>query len=216
MRHSPHELLVLKPSPVFLAYLAAKLPGTELPSLKLLNIDNTAYVFEKQKTNQDMLDQIGKKFSLMFHHEISRWLGDKVHDQIETSYLDFVCCFKFELHNHIVLMEKSIEQGKSLLIIQPRQALLDWIKEELREQEELVNVLDKVELTHIIENATSLVKNFQNLSEIKPFINIYYPSLFKMAMSRISSQSHKWPQIHSIQTFSLYFAIEVHTQLIHL
>ncbi|MCW8398298.1 hypothetical protein OQJ26_05775 [Legionella sp. PATHC038] len=216
MRHSQHEIAVLKPTAVFLSFLTSQLPETKLPDLRLLQIDNTAYVLQKQNSDDATLNEIEKYFSKMFHHEISRWLGDKARHAIETNFLDFLCCFKFELHNHILLMEPSIEKSHQLLLIKPRMALLNWIKESLEGQDDLVDVIEKVELSHLEENATALVKNFSNLTEIKPFIKEHYISIFSAAMSRMSSQPEQWPSIDSFQDFSHYFAIEIHTQLIHL
>lgn len=216
MRHSQHEIVVLKPTAVFLSFLASQLPETKLPDLRLLQIDNTAYVLQKQNSDDATLDEIEKYFSRMFRHEISRWLGDKARNAIETNFLDFLCCFKFELHNHILLMEPSIETSHQLLLIKPRLALLNWIKESLEGQDDLVDVIEKVELSHLEENATVLVKNFSNLTEIKPFIKENYIPIFSAAMSRMSSQPDQWPSINSFQDFNRYFAIEIHTQLIHL
>ncbi|KTC78976.1 hypothetical protein [Legionella cherrii] len=216
MRHSQHEIAVLKPTAVFLSFLTSQLPETKLPDLRLLQIDNTAYVLQKQNSDDATLNEIEKYFSKMFRHEIARWLGDKARHAIETNFLDFLCCFKFELHNHILLMEPSIEKSHQLLLIKPRMALLNWIKESLEGQDDLVDVIEKVELSHLEENATALVKNFSNLTEIKPFIKENYISIFSAAMSRMSSQPEQWPSIDSFQDFSHYFAIEIHTQLIHL
>ncbi|CAM2789439.1 Uncharacterised protein [Legionella steigerwaltii] len=216
MHHSQHEIVVLKPTAVFLSFLTSQLPETKLPDLRLLQIDNTAYVVQKQNSDDATLDEIEKYFSRMFRHEISRWLGDKARSAIETNFLDFLCCFKFELHDHILLMEPSIEASHQLLLIKPRQPLLNWIKESLEGQDDLVDVIEKVELSHLEENATALVKNFSNLTEIKPYIKENYFSIFAGAMSRMSSQPEQWPSIDSFQDFNQFFAIEIHTQLIHL
>lgn len=216
MHYRQHEIVILKPTAVFLSFLASQLPETKLPDLRLLQIDNTAYALHKQNSDNATLDEIEKHFSTMFRHEICRWLGDKARNGIETSFLDFLCCFKFELHNHIFLMEPSIETSHQLLFIKPRVALLNWIKKTMEDQDNLVGVIEKVELSHLEENATALVKNFSNLTEIKPFIKENYSSIFSAAMSRMSSQPDQWPLMDSLQTFSKYFAIEIHTQLIHL
>lgn len=216
MRQSEHEIMVLRPTAVFLAFLAAQLPETKLPDLRLLQIDNTAYLLQKHHSDEATLDEIEKHFSMMFRHEICRWLGDQARSDIESNFLDFLCCFKLEMHNHIILMEPSIETCHQLLIIKPRMALLNWIKTAIEGQEELQDVIEKIELTHLEENATALVKNFSNLTEIKPFIKKYYKQIVTTAMNRMSNQSEQWPLIDSLQTFNQYFAIEIHTQLVHL
>lgn len=216
MRPRSYEIVILKPTAVFLSFLASQLPGTKLPDLRLLQIDNTAYVLPKQNSDEATLDEIEKNFSKMFHHEICRWLGDSAHSEIETNFLDFLCCFKFELHNHIILMEPAIAEGKQLLLFKPRMALLNWLKSAVEGQDDLVDVMERVELARLEENATVMVKNFSNLTEIKPFIQHFYHPIFSTAMTRITNESEQWPVIESFQAFREYFAVEIHTQLIHL
>ncbi len=216
MRQKSYEIIVLKPTAVFLSFLASQLPGTKLPDLRLLQIDNTAYVLPKQNSDEATLDEIEKHFSKMFRHEICRWLGDNAHSEIETNFLDFLCCFKFELHNHIILMEPTIEEGNQLLLFKPRMALLNWLKSVVEGQDDLVDVLERVELARLEENATVMVKNFSNLTEIKPFIKYFYHQIFATAMTRITNESAQWPEMDSFQDFREYFAVEIHTQLIHL
>ncbi|STY28703.1 Uncharacterised protein [Legionella wadsworthii] len=216
MYQSQYEIVVLKPTAVFLSFLASQLPEIKLPDLRLLQIDNTAYVIPKHNSEDATLNEIEKHFSAMFRHEICRWLGDQARNKIETNFLDFLCCFKFELHDHIMLLESSMENSHQLLLVKPRGPMLHWIKETLEGQEELGDVLEKIELSHLEENATAIVRNFSNLTEIKPFIKENYQSIFSTAMGRFSSQSNQWPLIHSLPAFNQYFAIEIHTQLIHL
>lgn len=216
MHQRQSEIVVLKPTNLFLAFLASQLPEANLPGLKLLHTDNTAYVIPKQDSDDATLDEIEKHFPTMFRHEISRWLGSSAHNEIETSFLDFLCCFKFELHSHIILMEPSIAAGHQMLNIKPRSALLDWMKSAVEEQDELSNVLSQISLSQITENSTVIVKNFPTIKEVKPFLRQYYKPIFETAMSRMSGQSKQWPQVNSFQSFRQYFAVEIHTQLIHL
>ncbi len=216
MHQGPSEIVVLKPTTVFLSFLASQLPENDLPDIKLLQTDCTAYVINKHHSVAATVEEIEKKFSVMFRHEICRWLGNNARNEIETSFLDFLCCFKFEIHSHMILMESSIEAGHQLLIIKPRSLLLDWMKSAIEGHEELENVMERVNLSHLTENATVIIKNFSDLKEIKSFIKQYYKPIFETAMSRISNQSSEWPVVNSFQAFSQYFAIEIHTQLIHL
>ena len=216
MHQGPSEIVVLRPTTVFLSFLASQLPESNVPDLKLLQTDCTAYVINKHHSDEATLDEIEKNFPAMFRHEIRRWLGNNAVNEIETSFMDFLCCFKFELHSHIILMEPSIDAGHQLLIIKPRSVLLNWIKSAIEGQEELENVMERVTLSQITENATVIVKNFPDLKEIKPFVKQYYKPIFETAMSRMSNQANEWPVVNSFQSFSQYFAIEIHTQLIHL
>jgi hypothetical protein len=216
MRQDQSEIVVLKPTTVFLAFLASQLPESHLPSLKLLETDNTAYTIPKLDSDDATLDFIEKHFPTMFRYEISRWLGDKARNTVETSFLDFLCCFKLEMHSHIILMESELEKGHQLIEIKPRKALLEWVKSKLEDEAELSDVLEKVSLSQLAENSTVLVKNFTNLKEIKPFLQHYFQPIFETAMTRLSAQSKEWPAVDSYTTFSKYFAVQIHTQLIHL
>lgn len=216
MQQSQWEIIILKPTTVFLSFLASQLPHINLPDLRLLQTDNTAYAIGKQKDDEDTLNEIERHFPRMFRHEICRWLGEDARNEIEGSFLDFLCCFKFELHSQIVLMEDSFESGKQLIRIKPRSVLLKWMKTAVEDQPELTTVLENVSLTRLAENATVLVKNFQILSDIKPFLKQYYHILFEAEMLRMCDNEEQWPMVDSYQTFSRYFTVDIHTQLIHL
>lgn len=216
MQQRQSEIVILKPTTVFLSFLASQLPEADLPGLQLLQTDNTAYLIQKQNSDEGTLDELEKHFTTMFRHEISRWLGEDARNDIETSFLDFLCCFKFELHSHIVLMEPSIEEGLRLITIKPRSVLLNWMKSAVEDNEALTDVMERVSLTNLVENATVIVKNFANLQAIKPFLTQYYKPIFETAMSRMCTQTEQWPQVNSFQAFSKYFAVEIHTQLKHL
>ncbi|STX28724.1 Uncharacterised protein [Legionella beliardensis] len=216
MQFSEWEIIILKPTYVFSSFLASQLPDIELPDPHMLSVDNTAYVITKQKNDEETLNEIERHFKFMFHHEISRWLGDTVHNEIESSFLDFLCCFKFELHSHIVLMEESMSHGKQLMRVKPRSVLLKWMKSTVEEQRELTSIIEEVTVSHLAENATVIIKNFNDLSEVKPFLQVHYPQIFEAEMFRMCDEADQWPKIDSYETFSRYFSIDIHTQLIHL
>lgn len=216
MESSPWEIIVLKPTPVFFSFLASQLPESDLPAPDLLHVDNTAYAIRRQPNDEATLDEIEKHFVHIFRHEISRWLGPEARNGIEGSFLDLLCCFKFELHSHLIVMEPSFNQGKQLIRIKPRSILLQWMKSIVQGNADLVNVLEHVTLTRLAENATVLVKNFTDLKTIKSFLREYYPLLFEAEMQRMGSDLAQWPCIDSYAAFCRYFVIEMHTQLIHL
>lgn len=216
MQQSPWEIVILKPSKVFLSFLATQLPYIDLPDLKLLQSNTTAYAIHKHENEEETLDEIEKHFPTMFRHEISRWVRHDHQHEIEGSFLDFLCCFKFELHSQIVLMEPTFEQGHQLLCVKPKSVLLKWMKTTNLEQNDSDAVLERINLSHLTENATVVVKNFKRLIEIQPFIQQYYRPLFKAEMMRMANCGGQWPTIDSLQSFNRYFSMEFHTQLIHL
>lgn len=216
MQQAKWEVVILKPTAVFRSFLASQLPDKEMPDLSTFQIDTTAYVIPKHEDEEQTLDEIEKHYPAMFRHEISRWLGKDAHNDIEGSFLDFLCCFKFELHSQIVLMEPSMEEGHQLICIKPRAVLIKWMKSSVEDKTDLAMVVDTVNLTQISENATVIVKNFNQLSAIKPFIQHHYQPMFKAEMQRIGDDANPWPEVDSFQDFSRYFAVEVHSQLVHL
>ncbi|GGI81246.1 hypothetical protein [Legionella impletisoli] len=216
MQQSQWEVVILKPTSVFRSFLAAQLPEIEIPDLSVFQTDTTAYTILKHDDEEDTLDEIEKHFPTMFRHEISRWLGEDARNDIEGSFLDFLCCFKFELHSQIVLMEPTLQDGHQLVCIKPRAVLLKWMKSAVQEQTDLTTILNTVNLTQISENATVVVKNFNQLTEVKPFLKHYYQPMFKAEMHRMCDETGVWPEVKNYQDFSRYFAVELHTQLVHL
>ncbi len=217
MQQNETDVIILKPTSAFLSFLAAQQPDIELPDIKALRTNHTAYTIAKCDSDEATLDEVDRHFPAMFRHEICRLLGESACNHFEGSFLDFLMCFKFEQHSQIVLMEPSIDKGHQLLCVKPRSVLLKWMKTTLsEEQAEPPEVFERMNLAHITENATVLVKNFKELSEIKPFIQHYYRPIFKAEMLRMCSDAAQWPEIDTFQTFRRYFAVEIHTQLIHL
>lgn len=217
MPQNEANILILKPTSVFLSFLATQLPDVDLPDIRSLQEDHTAYTIPKQESDEATLDEIERQFPKMFRYEINRILGEEANDYaVEGSFLDFLCCFKFELHSQIVLMENSIDNGRQLLCVKPRSILLKWMKASMDDQIEVSNVLGQIDVSHFVENATVLVKNFQQLADIKPFMRHYYRPIFKAEMLRMWDQAEQWPEVDSFQDFTRYFAVEVHTQLVHL
>lgn len=216
MEQSQWEVVILKPTFVFRSFLEAQLPDMTVPSLDKLQRDATAYTIKKHDSEEASLEELEKNYLIMFRHEVARWLGQDAAAHFKASFLDFLCCFKFEMHSQIVLMEPSLSDGHQLVCIKPKAILMKWMKDQVRDEIDLLQILDQVNLTNISENATVVVKNFNKLNEIKPFLKDNYNPMFKFEMSRMCDDSGCWPQIDSFQDFSRYFAVELHTQLVHL
>ncbi len=216
MKPSQWEVVILKPTKVFLSFLAVQVGEEHLPEFNALQTDQTAYVIAKQKDDEATLDEIERHYSTMFKYEISRWLGEKAAEEAEFSFLDFLCCFKFELHSQIVLMESDFNQGKQLIRIKPRSVLLTWMETTVDGHKELTDVLEKVEISTLEENSTVVIKNFSSLNDIKPFLKNCYMPVYEAEMSRMCDDSNHWPTIDSFEDFNRYFAVGIHTRLVHL
>jgi hypothetical protein len=217
MQHYDTDVLILKPKAALLGFLAEQLPDVDLSGIRLKKTNHTAYTIIKRETDEDTLDEIERNFPAMFRHEIGRLLGANAFNGIECSFLDFLCCFKFELHSQIILMESSIDKGQQILCVKPRSVVLNWIKTSLAEDKtDVGSVFERVNLSHLTENATVLVKNFKHLSEIPAFIKHYYRPIYKAEMMRMGANAASWPVVDSFQLFRRYFSVEIHTQLVHL
>ena len=217
MLPSEWEVIVLKPTSLFRNFVLAQLENhITVPDPKTMRTDNTAYIIKKQKNDEETLNEIERHFVRMFQYEIKRWFGSNIAQEIEISFLDFLCCFKFELHSHIVLMEQNIHAGKNLLRIKPKTVLLKWMKSAADEESEVGTVLQAITVSCLAENATVVVKNFNSLEHIKPFLKTFYEELFYQEMQRVCEAKELWPIITNYADFSRYFVIDYHTHLVHL
>lgn len=222
MKPEQLELIILKPTPVFSSFLADQL--SEFDSLDSVDsdIDNTAYVIKKQANDEETLSEIEKQFPLMFRHEITRRLGDEVLSDIQCSFLDFLCCFKFEMHSQMILMEPDMQHASQILRIKPRSVLLKWVKTSLlsRQSEEDMDAdtdtINHLTVSHIADDATVLLKNFKQRSDIKGFMSKYYRAILKAEMFRLFESPSHWLDVDSYKAFSRYFTVDYHSQLVHL
>ncbi len=216
MQHSYREIVILKPTSVFLSFLSAQDPTAELPSLAVLQADTTAYTIARQDSEEETLDEIERHFPAMFRHEMNRWLGRSARNPIEGSFLDFLCCFKFEMHSQILLMEPSVEHGQKLLCVKPRSVLLKWIKSSVEEDEDPCDVMERVTLSQLSENATVIVKNFEDQTDIQLLVEHHFRPMFNAEMLRMCDRTDQWPEVNTCRDFNEYFSVEIHTQLVHL
>lgn len=215
MQPSRQEIVILNPTPFFLKFLSVQLHNLTL-TMNLLQTDCTGYIIKKENTEEKTLDEIERHFSTMFHHEICRWFGNQAYNSIENKFLDFLCCFKLEFHSQLIIMEKFIEDGKQLLEIKPRPLLLSWLRNTVAGNDDLNEIVTKINVNHLAENSTVIIKNFQDLLEIKPFLQENYSLIFNTEMMRMCEDKSLWPVVNSYELFNQYFAVNVHTQLINL
>lgn len=209
------DIIILKPTSVFLSFLADQLPDVDLPKLSLLQTDTTAYSIRKQDCEEATLDEIEAHFDPIFRNEINRRLGPHACRDVHATFLDFLCCFKFEVHSHMMLMEPSIKASHQLLAIRPRAVLLKWMKSTPEDADNAVMTLERISVSHLVENATVILKNFKQLSEVKPFMQDNYRAIFQAEMWRMCESEDQWPTVNSVQDFQRYFSVEIHTQLVH-
>lgn len=221
MQQCQREVIFLKPTTALLSFLAEQLPNKTLPDLNTMQSDTTAYTIPVHETDDALLDTIEHHFSYMFQYEIERWLGVEATLDIKATFLDFLCCFKFEIHSNIVLLEPSMHDGKQLLRVKPRALLLKKMQEIIENNicehdGDDVLVIEQIKLANLTENATVVIKNFDQVDEIKPFVQQFYRPIFKLEMMRMCEQREQWLEMLSFDAFSRYFLVDVHTNLVHL
>ena len=102
MQESEQEVIVLKPTKQFLSFLLDQPSDIEWLDLQSFQKDTTAYTFPRHETDEGLLDEIEKHFPEMFQHEVERWLGKDASRNVSSSFFDFLCFFKFELHTQLL------------------------------------------------------------------------------------------------------------------
>ncbi|MCX7114421.1 MAG: hypothetical protein NTW08_00675 [Gammaproteobacteria bacterium] len=217
MQPNQWEIIVLKPSPAFLSFIGSQLPELTLPEYRLLQTDNTGYVLQQQGSDEELLDEIERQYPKIFKYEIERWFGLHIEQDIKASFLDFLCCFKFDLHSHILLMEPTVVDARQMISVKPRSVLTKWVRSRLLECTESDDeVLTQVDMSQWGQDATVIVKNLDQVFDLKPFLRHYYNEIYEAEVCRIGEEGIEWPVIDSYQMFCRYFAVELHTQLVHL
>lgn len=217
MQQKQREVLFLRPTPAFLSFLREQLPQAKLLELEALQTDLTAYSLPVYSSEDELLNIIETHFPYMFRYEVERWFGLGSALLMKTSFLDFLCCFKFELHSHIVLLEPTIFCGTQVLRVRPRALFVEQMQTIYVSDiaDATVSVAHQVTLSCLTENSTVIIRNFENLQLIKPFIEQYFYHIFKMEMMRVCESRSGWPKVNSLTDFSQYFSIDVHTHLVH-
>ena len=214
MVQSQWEIVILKPTFVFLSFLSAHFPDLDLPGLSHLQSDTMAYAIPAQDSDEATLDEIERYFPIMFQHEINRCLGYQPDKEIDASFLDFLCCFKFELHTQIILMEPAIATGQELLCIKPRSNFIKKIRASWDLQDDENTVVERVNVSQLSDNSMVIVKQFKQITDVQPFVERYFRPIFKAEMLRMGLVLNEWPDIDSYETFNHYFLVEVHSTLI--
>ena len=216
MQENHYELIVLKPTRMFLFFLMAMRPDIKWPTLSVFQRDTTAYTLPKCHSDMAVLTEIENHFSQMFRHEVSRWLGDDLNHAIVDSFTDFLCCFKFDLHDNIMLMEKDIRMGKQWLCIRPR-AIEVKLRSSVVDVDSAGGVFPRIHGFDASRQSMVIIKNFCTKRDIRPFVQRHYQPILNAKMSKPSLQGLSLhPDIKSYASFNRYFTCKAHSRLIHL
>ena len=209
-------IIILKPTSFFTSFVADQLPDFDCPYEADLESDYTAYTIPACDDDEVLLEHLERLSPFMFRHETERLLGKNLAAKIEADFLDFLCCFKFEVHAHSVLMESKIDDCHQLVCVKPRVVDLKWLPPTNDEQIEVRDILQALNSSQTSQTASVLVKKFERLADLKPLVQRYCRPLLRQDLIKKAAQLIQWPSGSSMQMFNRYFAIEVHTQLVHL
>lgn len=216
MKPASYEVMILNPTAIFYELMIHLLPADQKPDIQIFNVDNTAYLLRRQVNDHALLAFIQKRFKMIFQYEMSRWIHFNEQVDFESKYIDFLCCFNIEMHNQIILFEKSMDESQCLLKIKHKEPMMSWIKNRAKNNDELKDICKKITLSHLNENASIILKNFYDIHYIKHFLKKRYYDIYEIEMLRMCNSKKDWPKIDSFDEFCLYFGFSVHTHVIHL
>ena len=211
----PHNqsCIILKPTPFFVSFITEQLPDFE--ELRQLDqgTDNTAYTIPICDSDEALFEHLERLYPYMFRYEVTRLFGKALADKLSADFLDFLCCFKFDVHKQPLMVGTSLKDCRQLVCVKPRTIAFEWAPSE---DPIVVNDLMKThDLFASINTTTVLVKHVDNL-DIKQLLNCYCRPLLQANVMKKPAQVIQWPTSQSWRLFDRYLAVEVHTQLVHL
>lgn len=208
-------IIILKPTSFFTSFVAEQLQDFDCPIEEDLESDCTAYTIPACDDDEVLLEHLERLYPFMFTHEVTRVWGKELASKIQADFLDFMCCFRFEMHQSMV-MESSIQDCHQLVCVKPKVVDLEWLPATNEDEIEVRDVLQALNAPSTTQTASVLVKKFDKLADLKPLVHKYCRPLLKQDFMKKAVQLIQWPSASAMQTFNRYFAIEVHTQLVHL
>lgn len=204
--HNRFQLLALRPSSVFYAYLYRQLGKEIVPKRELLDVDLTLVKLPLVQDHQSLVRMIEQHSAWLFTHELKRWLGPSVKDPIVNSFADFSLCFEFELHSHVAL-HGSMNQSQMGLGVKPNQACLQWLKKHQSYQS--VNL----DLARLQENHSIVLLSQNTLSDLPSHCQAHYGDYVELERKRLGLSGEHFKQAFSEQPF---FTFSIHQQLLSL
>jgi hypothetical protein len=102
----------------------------------------------------------------------------------------------------------------SILILKPKQPLIDWINEQLRQDDLPTKTLE----TYDDECGPTiyLIPDFEDLPKAKRWLKKHYLALFEEVLSGWIIDENEWPNDLSYKTFSQWFDPEFNLLLLDL
>ncbi len=101
---------------------------------------------------------------------------------------------------------------RSILVIKPKQALLDWINNNLGTEENNLLDLDSIR----IDCNSYLIPEVNEIEDGIAYVDEIYETLFQLELSSWNEDQELWPQELTLKMFWEWFDIEISPTLIDL
>ncbi len=94
----------------------------------------------------------------------------------------------------------------SILILKPKQLLIDWVNEQLSQDGLPTKTLETYD--DECGPTTYLIPDFEDLPKAKRWLKKHYLTLFEEALSGWTLDENDWPEDLSYMTFTQWFGFE--------
>ncbi len=209
MIDKPMELIVVKATEDFIAFLK-KQADIDVNRLQtLLTIDPTGYFISQQQGPEDVVTQVSEYYSVMFLYECRRWLGHHFQLMYPPRLLDFSNCFEIERHQNVYFCQNSTTKGHLFgLMIKPTSTLLDWfIANTVLQTEQVASITAQ----SFSENASVILMRLDSIDDIVPFVKRHYDELAQFEQSRLGLSC--FPNLSRFERFQRFFSLTIHQHL---
>lgn len=203
-----YQLVVLKPTAVFYAFLISQLSDRDLPEYDYLQVDATSFLIPFYKSDDKTLDYIETVFEKLFAYEIQRWMGESVTNEISAQWDEFVSCFYLSFHSNVYTTpDIKLEEKRCAVIVHPKPHLLKVLYHQLN-----IKKPDSDE-QYMDENGTVILISYDNLEEVYDFCQDRYSVFCDLEKQRLGVSD--FPKIETYQDFSRYFKFSIHQHVLN-
>lgn len=198
------QLLVLKPTAVFYAFLISQLKDKALPHFSELHINQTCWIMPYFDDDEKTIDHIEANFSYLFQHEIRRWLGKEASNPIIYDWDNFVLSFDFLFHTCLYTSHPiNVQNDLCAIIVHPKRTLLKSLP--------LIN--QSTQVNGLCENGTVMITTYTSLDDIMHFCHNQYPLFVNLEQQRIALPVSTL--ITSYEQFIHYYRFTVHLSILN-
>lgn len=205
---NPTQVVFIKPTSVFYAFLLSQLGEEKLPDYKLLTVDTTAFLIPYFQEEEKTIEFIASIYPNIFKYEIQRWLGKEVKNAIFERYDDFVSCFRLSYHSYVFSTTPLTSKNAFVaLSVHPQKALLTAIKKDSK-----LMTASQLQLPHIEENGSVFLLPLNEDEELICFLHEQFESIASLEKKRLGLLDA--PIINTYHEFIEYFSVHIHSHVL--